>query len=112
MGKPVTQGTIVFYPEEGRSAMGNIETDGSYRLSTFHAGDGALPGRHTVTITSIANSASGPASLEEEMAQGMEGHYEGAVEWLVPEKYSRRHNTPLTAEVPAAGRTIDFDLMQ
>jgi len=30
--------------------MGTIEPDGSYRLTTFDSGDGALLGRHRVTI--------------------------------------------------------------
>lgn len=109
-GQPVPQGTIVFYPEEGRAAMSNIEADGSYRLTTFRPGDGALPGRHTVTITAIADSASGPASFEQEMDQGMLGRGQKGVRWLVPERYSKRDTTPLTAEVPVPDGTLDFDL--
>jgi hypothetical protein len=109
-GQPVTQGTIMFYPEEGRSAMGTIAADGSYRLTTFTDGDGALPGRHTVTITAIAESGSAPASMEEEMQQGMLGKEEGGVRWLVPQRYSRRETSGLTADVPAEGGAIDFQL--
>ena len=109
-GQPVTQGTVVFYPEEGRSAMGTIAADGSYRLTTFEDGDGALPGRHTVTITAIAQSASAPASMEEEMEHGMLGSMEGSIRWLVPERYSRRETSELTADVPTEGGTIDFEL--
>lgn len=43
-GQPVTQGTVVFYPEEGQPAMGTIAADGSYRLTTFEDGDGAAAG--------------------------------------------------------------------
>ncbi len=109
-GQPVTAGTIVFYPEQGRSATSSIEADGSYRLTTFRPGDGALPGRHTVTITAIAEASSGPASMEEEMEHGMLGRGEEDVRWLVPKQYSRRDSTPLTAEVPAHAQTLDFHL--
>ncbi len=111
-GEPVTRGTVVFYPEEGRSAMSDIGTDGSYRLTTFKDGDGALAGRHAVTVTAIAESASGPASMEEEMQQGMLGREEGGVRWLVPERYSRRETSELMAEVPAEGGTVNFDLAE
>ena len=49
-GKPVTEGRIVFQPEHGRPAMGTLDADGRYTLTTFDAGDGALLGHHRVTI--------------------------------------------------------------
>lgn len=50
-GKPLTSGVITFTPAEGRSATGFIQSDGTFTLKTFHDGDGALPGKHTVTVT-------------------------------------------------------------
>ena len=111
---PVTQGKIVFYPEQGRSAIGTIAADGSYRLTTFEPDDGAVLGRHVVTIqaTNISGSAM-PGSFEEELSQGMSGNPASApatIEWIVPEKYSRRETTTLEAEVGRKSNTFDFNL--
>src|SRR5690349_1325348 len=52
-GKPLEKGTIKFQAAapDGRSAAGEIE-QGSYRLTTQTAGDGALPGKYRVSIIS------------------------------------------------------------
>jgi len=50
-GTPVTEGRIAFFPPKGRPAMGTIQSDGTYTLTTFDPGDGALLGNHRVTIT-------------------------------------------------------------
>jgi len=49
-GKPVQQGSVTFVPERGRGATGSINADGSYTVTTYHPGDGALIGPHTVTV--------------------------------------------------------------
>jgi hypothetical protein len=52
-GTEVTSGTVSFRPLEGElktSARGEIQPDGSFELTTFTAGDGALPGRHEVLV--------------------------------------------------------------
>ncbi|NLF06672.1 MAG: hypothetical protein GX594_01660 [Pirellulaceae bacterium] len=100
-GKPVVEGTIIFHPEKGRQSIGEIAPDGTYKLTTFEPGDGALLGKHRVSIearriteTILPNGAYGPPK----------------VEWLVPEKYSRLDGSTLTAEVKPGDNTIDFDL--
>ncbi len=110
-GQPVVSGQIVFYPEPfgtGRQAIGAIGPDGRYTLTTFDTGDGAVLGRHRVTIKSLRVSA-GPPSAEEAAEQMRQGRDLG-VEWLVPKKYSRPNTTPLMAEVKRGKNTIDFDL--
>jgi hypothetical protein len=49
-GQPLTAGTVTFTPQGGRSATGFIQSDGTFSLSTFADGDGALPGLHKVSI--------------------------------------------------------------
>src|SRR4051794_29291174 len=59
-GKPVTSGSVVFTPagdsqsSAARVATGQIESDGSYTLTTFDTGDGAVLGQHVVTVESRA----------------------------------------------------------
>jgi hypothetical protein len=50
-GKPLPGGWIIFEsPGKGLAARGIIETDGTYRLSTYEPDDGAIAGRHLVSI--------------------------------------------------------------
>jgi len=113
-GDPVTAGKIVFYPEEGRAAIGSIAADGTYRLTTFDPDDGAVLGNHRVTIRATRVAESGmPATFEDELkgiVPGPPPDDRQAVTWLVPESYSRRETSPLTAVVKPGPNTIDFDL--
>jgi hypothetical protein len=68
-GKPVTTGRISFHPTTGeRPAMANIQPDGSYSLTTFESGDGALLGHHKVSIksTRIENESAPPKDFKED----------------------------------------------
>jgi len=56
-GKPLTQGKVMFAPvargdglEAGKAAVGIIQPDGTFKLSTYRDGDGAIVGEHWVTI--------------------------------------------------------------
>ena len=115
-GQPLTKGKIVFFPEKGRSSMASIGADGSYELTTFEEGDGALPGKHKVTITAMESQGGPmPQSMEEEIEMGLSGKGGMAgpseVKWIVPEKYSRRDTTPLEAEVTLDDdNVVNFDI--
>jgi hypothetical protein len=116
-GKPVTMGRIMFQPENGRPATGAIQTDGTYRLTTFQKDDGAVLGRHRVTIEAF-EAPSPPAgragSFEEEVRGGrtLAGHSpaRSAVRWIVPEKFARRDSSPLRADIKPTDNTCNFDL--
>ncbi len=100
----------MFLPEHGRPAIGAIGSDGRYTLTTFDSGDGAVLGRHCVTIKSTrVTGGPQPKSFEEEL-RGVGRGGVPRVEWLVPEKFSRPESSPLTAEVKDGKNTIDFHL--
>jgi len=113
-GKPVTTGRVMFYPSEGRASNGLIESDGTYQLR-----EGALVGSHKVTIkaTKVTGMAPGPKNFEEELKQGtgmrrLDGH-ESRVVWLVPQTYSQRRTSLLTAEVVSGQENVvDFELVE
>jgi hypothetical protein len=55
--KPLPQGGIMFAPiaqgesaNAGKTAVGRIQEDGTYTLTTYDKGDGAVVGEHWVTI--------------------------------------------------------------
>jgi hypothetical protein len=118
-GKPVTAGKIMFYPEHGRPSLGSIAENGTYTLTNNVSGDGALIGEHKVTIESTKvhpGTTTDPKSQEEEIALSKKGYppgkwlVAGKLDWLVPEKYSRRETSPLTATVENKSNIIDFDI--
>lgn len=115
-GKPVTSGRVMFYPN-GRGATGEIAADGTYTLTTYASGDGALVGPHKVAIhaTDVGpGSLRQPKSIEEEMEFSKLGTKQilvpGKVTWLVPEKYSVAETSGLTATVQAGDNKIDFEI--
>jgi len=110
-GKPLEEGRIMFYPDEGRPAVGAVE-NGRYELTTFDSGDGAVLGTHrvTVTATKVGADAQMPASFEEELAGKAPVPAKYNVQWLVPEAYSRRESTPLSAEVEPGKNVLDFEI--
>jgi len=67
-GQPVTSGTITFNPvstgdgNPGKSASGEIGSDGTYKLSTYKANDGAQLGKHRVSYSPPAGDDDAPAS--------------------------------------------------
>jgi hypothetical protein len=90
--------------------MGQLGPDGRYTLTTFKPGDGALLGKHRVTIEATQQKGGSPLpkSRKEEFSMGLGSP--PVIERLVPEKYSRLTTTPLKAEVTRGSNTIDFDL--
>lgn len=115
-GQPVTEGTVTFYPEQGRSATGRIQPDGTYALTTFDEGDGAILGKHKVTIEAVRFTGGTPraASMEEEMRMAMEKksapQAAPKAEWLAPQRYSKRDTSDLTFEVKPGQNTANFDV--
>jgi hypothetical protein len=115
-GRPVPTGTIHFWPEEGRPARGTINADGAYTLTTFEPGDGAVLGKHLVTIESVAvsDAAPKPKSVEEEIAIYSDPNTPvvqgGSMQTLIPRAYADRARTPLEARVDRGENTIDFQL--
>jgi hypothetical protein len=110
-GKPLTAGDVMFTPSGGPDgafghiATGQIESDGSYTLTTFNTGDGAVRGRHKVTVVARDN-----ADLRK--MNELKG---GAIAYklpksLVPAKYTKVDTTPLTYTVEDGQNTIDIEL--
>ena len=89
-GKPLTKGVIQFEPDGfGRKARGQIQSDGTFVLSTAKEGDGVDAGHHQVSITGTGNR---PAKE------------------LIPKKYTQRNSSELTADVDTEHTEFNFDL--
>ena len=99
-GTPIPKGQVVFAPEQGRSASGIIQPDGTFVLSTYGDGDGAIVGRHTITvISSEAVEGADPYDLDSPRR------------WLVPQRYSNPATSGLSFLVRDDGpNVVEFDL--
>lgn len=87
--KPVETGTILFLPESGERPGGSpLGQGGEFTLSTYGEGDGAVLGKHKVTIEAYDNSLNN----------------------LVPDKYGNPRTTPLTLEVKAEPNEFEIIL--
>jgi hypothetical protein len=59
-GKPVTEGTVQFYPvKAGHAASGKINADGTFTLETPDIGPGAPAGEFTVVVQAPVTMAPG-----------------------------------------------------
>jgi len=78
----------------GSSSSGTIEADGTFKISTFGQNDGALPGKHQVTVT--PPTAPDPDKPPPKPA--------------IPAKYGAFETSGLTVEVKPGQSTIELEL--
>ncbi|SIO63004.1 hypothetical protein SAMN05444166_7213 [Singulisphaera sp. GP187] len=100
-GKPVPKGTITFQPADGQPAVGEIQPDGSFQLSTFGEKDGAVLGVHKIMI--ISNTA------DPTMIPGSSPGYVKPKD-IIPKKYNQLQTSGLEATVSKDKSAYDFDL--
>ncbi len=97
-GEPVDEAEVAFHPEgEGHPAIGRTDAEGRFVLTTYSSADGAVPGKHTVTVQVMPEGA----------LPGMETEAAGAA--AIPEKYADPSASPLTVEVKP-GEKNEFKL--
>ena len=97
-GQPASGATVKFSPSRdgesrGYPAVGITDPNGRFRLTTFEAGDGAVPGTYTVTVTlEVADER-------------------GEVKSLVPRRYADPGTSALTVQIEKGGENdVAFDL--
>ncbi len=56
-GQPVTKGTVAFEPDGGgKEAFGTIQPDGTFIMTTYKKEDGAVLGKHRVSVSNAGIS--------------------------------------------------------
>lgn len=92
-GKPIEGAFVTFSPNDKnvRTAAGQTDAEGKFKLTTFKIGDGCTPGRMTVTIAKIES----PTEPDPKTGKipPMRSH--------LPIRYSERENSGLEATVEA-----------
>ncbi len=92
--QPLHFGIVMFQPTQGQIAQGIIQSDGTFSLSTFQPGDGAVPGTYNISVLCYeAHDPNGPGPKED--AGG--GMWLGKS--LIPLKYTRTRSSGLSADV-------------
>jgi hypothetical protein len=93
-GEPLDGALVMFQPSNGRPSAGRTDAEGHYTLVYSPGREGALPGEHTVTISTFQEGSSedGTPKIIER----------------VPVQYNLE--TELTEKVEAGANQIDFDL--
>jgi hypothetical protein len=110
-GKPLTAGDVVFTPAvntgetSAHIATGQIGSDGTYSLTTFNTGDGAVLGTHKVTVT--VRSAVDMRKMNELGGGKIAYKLPPSV---LPPKYASVESTPLKYTVEDKNNTINIEL--
>jgi hypothetical protein len=116
-GTPVDGATIVFVPKDSskKQASGFTGKDGTFDLTTFNSGDGAMEGEYKVVVTrgntaevgggggaSDADHPDPSKAMQEWFKKG--GAKQANVKDVIPKAYTAEGTTPLIATIPASGK--------
>ncbi len=91
-GKPLEFGFITFQPPSGQPAQGEIQSNGTFTLSTYKLNDGAVVGKHKIRIACYESQRPGTVKGPGEQSLG---------KLLIPEKYTFFNQSGFTADVSA-----------
>jgi len=102
-GEPLKFGGVMFQPEAGPPARATIQSDGTFVLSTYEEGDGAVIGTHKVRITCYESQNPDAAQVdsEKEVASGRN---------LIPQRYASYGTSKETREIKETNEPLVFEL--
>lgn len=87
--------SLTFEAEGGKtSAVGDVNADGTFQLSTFGANDGAIPGKYRVAIAHPPNPDPDKPPTKSKL----------------PAKYANLDSSGLTAEIKPGQNNIELEL--
>jgi hypothetical protein len=102
-GQPLTFGSVMFQPDEGRLARGTIQPDGSFQLTTHSDGDGCAVGPSRVRVSCFESQRPQAEARPEEGEMPLGG-------LLIPKRYTSFGTSGLTVEVRPGGEPIVIEL--
>lgn len=111
-GQPVEDATVMFIASGtgGRGAVGKTDASGKFSLTTFEAGNGALPGSYRVAVSKTVLEG---APAEEGPGDGTNEPFSGTAKDLLPAKYKDANKSGLTADVAEKDdNTFTFELKE
>lgn len=103
--RPLPNIDIVFTPEHGRRGFATTDAQGWFAVSTFAVGDGAVPGKHTLTLWPHPSEAQ--VVMDSRAAQPTWN----SVPLPFPRKYASAANTDLVVDLGDKGsRNLELAL--
>lgn len=87
-GQPLPFGSVMFQPDKGQPAMADIAADGTFTLSSYGPNDGAVPGKHSVSVSCYEGHRPDKAGGGDSLGR-----------LLIPLKYTRFGSSGLTADI-------------
>jgi hypothetical protein len=96
-GKPVAGAQVILHPLGGDDRvypvrpLGQVGEDGTFRLTTYDAGDGAPEGSYAVTVSLLKK----PAGAEGDLSRN-----------VLPPRYANPQTSPLRADVTRGGNEL------
>jgi hypothetical protein len=110
-GEAVEGATVAFYPTgEGLPARGVTDAAGNFSLTTYEAGDGALPGEHRVAVSKTKAPEETTVEGEGETIETPTGDEGENVEHLLPPQYASPTTSQLTEEVKSGMDPVKLEL--
>ena len=120
-GQPVAKASVTFFNDQApRTASGQTDETGHYRLTTFEPDDGAVIGEHAVTVykskmeveTIGVDPSLGPQAyleaLEAASAQAIKAQQAGS---SLPRRYVEQSTTDVHERVAPGENVIDIELV-
>jgi hypothetical protein len=105
----VADAAVIFEPVGSTpAASGQTDAAGRFRLTTFDANDGAVPGEYKVAVQKVQVIASErPAKAADDLQRPPPNE-----KWLLPMKYANTATSGFTATVKAGGENqFKFELL-
>jgi len=97
-GSPAPNGTVIFL-KDSFTSKGEIQPDGSYKMSSERENDGIPPGEYKVYVTGIL-----------EPPQVIPGAMPSMPASLCDPKYENPETSGLTCKIPAPGNRFDIKI--
>lgn len=91
-GKPLTRGYVQFAPGDSRASTGGLDANGRFSLTCFEMNDGAVTGKHVVTVMS-----------QEPIGQE-------TIKWHAPKKYASTTTSGLQQEITGPTDSVKIEL--
>ena len=107
-GAPVEGATVSFSSvgEKSIGAVGMTDSAGEFSLRTYEPGDGAVPGKHKVTVIKAKSEGGDPSYYDvnsPNYGKEVPPEAEPKTVYIVPEKYGNFETSGLEVEVTADG---------
>lgn len=108
-GRPLAGIDVVFTPTDGRRGSATTDANGRFTISTFARGDGAVPGRHLVTLWPHPQAN---AVIEDSYAARATANSDATTKNLpFPKRYSSTGDSPLVVDLGDKGsRNLELTL--